>query len=159
MSVPPPKRWHTREDSGIRLDRELHWWHDDERVEHPKIIETFNTGLVPTDDGRFRLQVGEDWCFVQVEEAAYGVLAIDPSEDSVSLRLSDRTAERLVPATLAMDSSGVLLCQVKQGRAKARFTRDAQFALGSLIEKTSEGALLRVGDAWVALPALSWPEG
>ena len=44
----PPKKLHTREQSGIRLDRQLRWWHDDEPVEHPKIIEAFNRGLSPT---------------------------------------------------------------------------------------------------------------
>ena len=49
-----PKRWHTREDSGLVLDRELNWVHDGERITHPRIIEAFNAGLVPTDDGRDR---------------------------------------------------------------------------------------------------------
>ncbi|MGZ6140198.1 MAG: hypothetical protein ACXWLA_05970, partial [Myxococcaceae bacterium] len=55
-----PRRWHTREDSGLVLDRELNWVHDGERVTHPRIIEAFNAGLVPTDDGRFQLHIGQD---------------------------------------------------------------------------------------------------
>ena len=43
-------RWHTREDSGLRLDREQRWFHDDERIEHPKVIEAFNRGLRVEDD-------------------------------------------------------------------------------------------------------------
>ncbi len=131
---PEAKKWHTREDSGIRLDRSLRWWHDDQLVEHPRIIETFNQSLVPTDDGRFQLQIGKDWCFVAVEDAAYAVTAIDAMDDGgLSVRLSDRTAERLAPDTLQLGDDGVLQCRVKAGRARARFARDAQFELGSLL--------------------------
>ncbi len=151
MNGPPTgKRWHTREDSGIRLDREGRWWHDDELVEHSKIIEAFNTGLVPTEDGRFKLQFGWDWCFVEVEDAAYRVTAIDSRPDGVGLRLSDRTAEPLAPESLALDADGVLCCRVKQGRAKARFTRDAQFALGEFLEEENGQLVVRAGGR-------SWP--
>jgi hypothetical protein len=148
------KRWHTREDSGIRLDRQLRWWHDDEPVEHPRVIEAFNRGLKVTDDGKYRLEFGNDWCFVAVEDAAYGVTAIDVSDGDVpSVRLSDRTAEPLDVATLELGDDGVLTARVKGGRAKARFSRDAQFALGEMVEPTERGYVLRVGQRAVPLPA------
>jgi len=141
------KKWHTREESGIRLDRRLRWFHDDERVEHPRIIEAFNQGLKVAEDGRFKLEIGNDWCFVTVEDAAFEVVAVDVSADSrPSIRLSDRTAEWLDVATLALDAEGVLTVQVKSGRARARFSRDAQFALGNLLEPEGEGLVLRVGE-------------
>ena len=31
-----PRRWHTREDSGLVLDRQLAWFHDGERIAHPR---------------------------------------------------------------------------------------------------------------------------
>lgn len=152
----PPigKRWHTREDSGIRLDKGLRWWHDDEPIEHPKIIELFNTSLVLDDDGRYQLRVGQDWCFIQVEDAAYEVRTVDLTPDErVSVRLSDRTAEALDTATLAMEPDGVFSCRVKRGRAKARFSRDAQYQLGALLEEGEGGRLfLRTGEHRVALP-------
>jgi hypothetical protein len=149
------QRLHTREDSGIRLDHQLRWWHDDALVEHPNIIEAFNTGLEPTSDGRFRLSFGNDWCYVQVEDAAYQVTAVDETADqALSVRLSDRTAERLVPDTLRLED-GVLTCRVKGGRAKARFSRDAQYALGQYLEQgPGGGLLLRIGDRRLALPHL-----
>ena len=142
-----PKKWHTREASGIRLDRRLRWWHDGEPVEHPRIIETFNQGLKVTDDGRYKLEIGNDWCFVEVEDAAFEVVAIDHSDGSrLSVRLSDRTAEWLDLPSLALDEGGVLTVRVKAGRAKARFSRDAQFALGTMLEPEGERWVLRVGD-------------
>ena len=148
-------RLHTREDSGLRLDRHLRWWHDGELVEHPNIIRAFNAGLEPAEDGRFILRVGRDWCYVEVEDAAYAVTAVDLTEDSAafSVRLSDQTAERLDPSTLRLDD-GVLTCLVKHGRAKARFSRDAQYALGLCLEPAGPGVILRAGAAQLSVPNL-----
>ncbi|MBN9687863.1 MULTISPECIES: DUF1285 domain-containing protein [unclassified Corallococcus] len=151
---PPGKRWHTREDSGIRLDAALRWWHDDEPIEHPKIIELFNASLVLDDDGRYQLRIAPDWCYVQVEDAAYEVRTVDITPDErVSLRLSDRTAEALDLGSLQLTPDGVLTCRVKQGRAKARFSRDAQYQFGELLEESPEGHLvLRVGQRHWEVP-------
>ncbi|HEY1088373.1 MAG TPA: DUF1285 domain-containing protein [Archangium sp.] len=152
----PPfgKRWHTREDSGIRLDARLRWWHDDEPIEHPRIIELFNTSLVLDEQGRYQLQIGKDWCYVQVEDAAYEVRTVDVTPDErVFVRLSDRTAEALEPTTLAVAPDGVLSCRVKGGRAGARFSRDAQYQLGELLEQDEGGQLfLRAGQRRLAVP-------
>ncbi len=148
-------RWHTREDSGIRLDRQLRWWHDDEPIEHPKIVELFNQSLKPSGDGRFKLEVGADWCFVTVEDAAYQVTALDEHDGRLWLRLSDRTAEPLEPNTLAADAEGVVTATVKQGQARARFSRDAQFALGERLTPAAGGVRLQVGSAAVDVPTLA----
>jgi uncharacterized protein len=153
---PPPsgKRWHTREDSGIRLDASLRWWHDDEPIEHPRIIELFNASLVLDDEGRYQLRIGNDWCYVQVEDAAYEVRTVDVTPgERVSVRLSDRTAEALEPASLAVGADGVLTCRVKGGRARARFSRDAQYQLGELLEQDEGGRLyLRAGARRLEVP-------
>lgn len=141
-----PKKWHTREDSGLRLDREFRWWHDGELIEHPNIIEAFNRGVRAEDDGRVTLHFGGDWCFIEVEDAPYRVVAVDVSEgDRLSLRLSDRTAEWLEVPTLAVDDDGVLSVRVKAGKAKARFGRDAQFQLAQHLELDGAVVRLRTG--------------
>lgn len=156
-TVNPPvgKRWHTREDSGIELDAQLRWWHDGEPIEHPRIIEIFNTSLVPAEGGRFQLRVGQDWCFVQVADAAYEVRAVDAdAQGQLGLRLSDRSAELLVPSSLQADGEGRLSCQVKEGQARARFSREAQAQLGAFLEMSEEGQLvLNTGKACLPLPS------
>jgi uncharacterized protein len=148
-------RLHTREDSGLRLDRQLRWWHDGLLVEHPNIIRAFNTGLEPTDDGRFLLRFGRDWCYVEVEDAAYAVTGVDLTHDQAafSVRLSDLTEEPLDAATIRIED-GVLTCRVKQGRAKARFSRDAQFALGQHLEPDGASVILHAGAVEIPVPNL-----
>jgi uncharacterized protein len=155
---PPAKLWHTRERSGISLDREQRWWHDGEPVEHPRIIEAFNKGLKVQDDGRYKLEFGDDWCFVEVQGAAYRVLVLDEAEgDRLSIRLSDRTAEWLDVGSLVLDADGVLTAAVKGGRARARFSREAQFALGERVVSEGGAALVRIGGRSVPLPQAAWP--
>jgi uncharacterized protein len=138
-------RLHTREDSGIVLDREGRWRHDGEPIEHPRIIEAFNRGLEPTDDGRFILRFGRDWCFVQVEDCAYQAERLAFEGGTVTAWLSDATEEPLDLPSLCAAADGSLRCRVKRGRAWARFSRHAQFQLGDRAEADAEGFFLRVG--------------
>lgn len=148
---------HTREQSGLKLDRQMRWWHDGEPIEHPNIIETFNRGLKMGGDGRYRLEVGHDWCIVEVEGAGYRVTAVDLGEGMVSIRLSDRTAERLEVATLSLDGDGRLEARVKNGKARAVFSRDAQFQLATHLETTATGYALRLGNEALPVPRLGSP--
>ncbi len=145
-------RWHTREDSGLVLDRQLRWLHDGEFIAHPKIVELFNESLVPTDDGRFQLRIGQDWAYVTVEDAAYKVTGIDATQTQVFLRLSDKTGEALDVSTLGLESDGVLIARVKAGRAKARFSRQAQAALGALLQESADGLVLGLSGGPVRVP-------
>ena len=70
----------------------------------------------------------------------------------VYLRLSDRTGEALDPATLRLGEDGVLTARVKDGRAEARFSRDAQYALGQLLVPEGAGAVVVLPRARINLP-------
>ena len=156
----PSVRWHTREDSGLRIDRQQRWWHDDVRIEHPRIIEAFNRGLTVEPDGRFMLRLGNDWCFVQVEDCAFAVLAVDfsPAESRLSIRLTDRTAEWLDVETLSVDAEGVLVVQVKNRTTRARFSREAQFELASHAVIDGDRLSFQFGDTHftTSLPAAAF---
>jgi hypothetical protein len=80
------------------------------------------------------------------------VTGLDAGEDRVFLRLSDKTGEALEPSTLALGPDGVLIVRVKGGRAKARFSRAAQAALGALLEESPEGVTLALGTTRLPVP-------
>jgi len=134
-------RRHTREDSGIVLDREGRWLHDGEPVTHPKIVEAFNRGIERAPDGRYLLRFGDDWCYVHVEDAPLTVeVALPQDGRAVGLRFSNGASELLRPETLAL-REGVLYCRSEAG-LPARFSRSAQFALGSLLEEREGGGFV-----------------
>jgi hypothetical protein len=144
------KQWHTRENSGLRLDRRLTWLHDGEVIDHPNIVEAFNRGVRVLDDGRYQLHFGGDWCFIEVEDCAFAVVAVDVSEGNrLSVRLSDRTAEWLDVDSLALDDEGALTVRVKGGRAKARFSRAAQAQVAEFLQPAGDRLELVVnGQRW-----------
>ena len=133
-------RRHTREDSGLVLDREGRWFHDGEPVEHPRIIEAFNRGLERDEAGRYVLRFGDDWCLVTVEDAPLQVDGLVCAGDEIVVTLSSGLTERLRPQTLSV-RGGVLYCVAESGLT-ARFSRSAQFALGSLLEERPGGYVL-----------------
>lgn len=137
-------RLHTREDSGLVIDREGRWVHDDEPVENEKIAQAFSRGLARAPDGRFIVRFGDDWCFVTVEDAPLQVRAAvpDAAQRVVTLRLSNGSVEDLDPETLS-SREGVLYC-VAAGDLPARFGRSAQVALGPLLVETGDGIALRL---------------
>ncbi len=154
MAEPTTPRWHTREDSGLVLDRNVDWFHDGERIEHPNIVEAFNRGLTVTPEGQYRLDFGNDWCFVRVEGAAFKVVAVDASADErLSVRLSDRSAEWLDAQSLTVGADGVLEVAVKNGLARARFTREAQFQLAEHLVGPEVGQ----GNLSLQVGARTWP--
>ncbi|HEY3450062.1 MAG TPA: DUF1285 domain-containing protein [Myxococcales bacterium] len=136
-------RLHTREDSGLVLDREGRWFHDGVLVEHPKIVEAFNRGIERDEQGRYVLRFGGDWCFITVEDAPLQVETASPAGESVVLALSNGRTEPLRPETLAL-RGGVLYCAAESGLT-ARFGRSAQFSLGSLLEERPDGYVLVLG--------------
>lgn len=152
MAGEPKVRWHTREDSGLVIDRRGRWFHDGEPIEHPNIVEAFNRGLRVQPDGRVQLHFGHDWAFVQVEQCPFIVVAVDDADERLSIRLSDRTAEWLEPSTLSLDDEAVLVVRVKGGLSCARFSRDAQFQLAERFVQDGQRLSLRVGEALVPLP-------
>ena len=138
------KRWHTREDSGIRLDAEGGFWHDGERIENTNVSRAFHRGLERAPDGRWMVRFGWDWAYIQVDDAPYQVLGLSMDGARIQLRLDDETEEPLDPSTLATSDEGVLYAQVKQG-AEARLSRAAQGQLADALEERDGRLVLRLG--------------
>jgi uncharacterized protein len=129
------KRWHTREDSGIRLDAEGRFWHDGEPIENPNVGRAFHRGLVRAPDGRFMVRFGWDFAYVQVDDAPYQVLGISLTPDRITLRLDDETEEPLDPAEVTVSDQGVLYARIKDGGCEARFSRAAQGQIAPLLNE------------------------
>lgn len=139
---------HTRVRSGIRLDSEGQFWHDERRVTHPGILKSWHKGLERAPDGRYLIRFGHDWAYVRVDEAPFFVLRALPEEKRIRLRLSNEIEENLQGSSLGLSPEGVLYCRV-MGDHVAKFTRQAQADLGALLRQVGDRFVLaHAGQTW-----------
>ena len=141
-------------ETGLRLDREGRWWHEGQPVEHPRLAAALHRWLDRDDEGRYVLKLeGGRRAYVEVEDAPYVVrtLELDGPGRAVRiyLRLSDGSEEELDYASLRVGADNALYCGGVKGRFEARFSRQAYYLLGELIEETEGGFALRAaGELW-----------
>ena len=120
----------TRE-SDIRIDRDGHFWHDGQRIEHPGLARAFAHWIaVDPESGRYILKNEVDWCFIKVDDTPLVVRTLARGEaGELRLHLSDESSEPLDPASLRIGPDDVPYCRVRGGTLPARFSRAAAFAL------------------------------
>lgn len=144
----PPGR--TRE-STIRLRRDGQFEHEGAPVSHPAMAKAFARWLQRhPDDGRYILNNGYDWTYVEVEDVPYLVtrLVLDDLQAAnprAEIQLSDDSVESLRLETVTVDMAGAVYCQIKDGQYEARFTPHAQQQLAPLLAEQPEGIVLRLG--------------
>ena len=154
LRPPPPGR---SRESTLRLDREGRFWHDGRLVEHPGMARSFAAWMDRHPvDGRFILNNGYDWTYLEVEDAPCHVRTLHgrpasapaPSAPAPSgdghpeepwLELADGSQEPLDPSTIWEGAGGALYCLVRGRRFRARFSQAAQLALEPYLVETSEG--------------------
>jgi uncharacterized protein len=140
--------------SGLRLDREGRWWHQDELVAHAGLAAALNRWLDQLEDGRYVVRLdAERYAYVEVEDAPYQILTVGiertESGPRVHLQLSDGDEEELDYGSLRVGEAHALYCRVKDGRFAARFSRQAYYLLGELLEEGPDGFALRAaGQLW-----------
>jgi hypothetical protein len=140
-----------RRRSGLSIDDEGRLCVDGERISHARTLEVLWGSLARRHDGRYEVHVGRESAIVEVPFAPYAVRGLVPGPVGLDVLLSDGSREPLRPETLRVGRDGVLRCTVK-GDEPARFTRDAQVALGLRLEEDrwAPGGyrLLLGGRAW-----------
>lgn len=132
-------------ESSIRIDREGRFWHEGALVTHPGMQKAFARWIdLHPDDGRFILNNGYDWTYITVEDVPFLVRAARIEADGVRILLSDDQSEELDPQSLELGAQGALYVRVKLGRFGARFTPEAQTALGPLLTEVNGVIVLGV---------------
>lgn len=154
LDIQAEKLLKEQRESKLILNREGRWFHDGDPVEHERLAAALHTWIDrDAETGRYILRVGEQWCFIEVEDAPFVVTSItttkDGEEREISLRLTDGTKEKLAYDTLRQRPDNVLYCDVKGGKFKARFSRNAYFNLAELVElHDDEPRLPAAGRLW-----------
>ena len=135
-------------ESTIAIDKSGKFFHDGEPVEKRSMTVAFSKWLRRhPDDGRYILSNGYDWTYITVEDAPFTVVSLNLTYDghggvtSATVVLSDESEESLDAASLTVSEDDVVYVDVKSGAFEARFSPQAQSALGPLLHEGSGGKI------------------
>ena len=136
----------------LRIDRDGGWFHEDEEVTHEGILASLQAALEVDATGHF-IQIGPVRVPVEVADAPFSVVRLEPEGDGFTLTLNDLTREPLDPGSLRLEAGEVPYCRVKGGRFDARFSRAAAWQLLQHVEAGAAGApaTIQVGGRAYAL--------
>jgi hypothetical protein len=143
---------------GLVLHHDGSWTHEGQAVTHPRLRAAFDRSVrwLP-EERKYVVQLGRFRGEIEVEEAGFFVRQVDL--DTGSVCLSDRSSDRLEPASLRVSPrDGALVCTVKRdlhpAGLAARFLHAAQAELLQAVEEGPDGLGLRVAGILEPLPAL-----
>jgi hypothetical protein len=133
-------------ESRIRIDREGRFWHEGERVAHPRLEQALASWVdLDGETGRYILRNALDWCFVTVEETPLAVRAVRVTPSGFEVERSDGGSEPLALDTVRVTDDGRVYARVREKRLPARFDRGAAFALLEHAEEQGGAVFLRAG--------------
>lgn len=127
----------------IFVDREGKWFHKGTEMVRKEMIRFFSDHLEVDGLGRYVIHLGEERCYLEVEDTPFVVQRVQfqKTEESETflLSLNDDTREVLYPESLFVGDGNVLYCRVRKGRFVARFHRPAYYQLAEFVrEKDGE---------------------
>ena len=135
----------------IYIDKDGIWYFRGAEMERRDIVQYFYRYLRKDREGKYLVEIGDDRCYVDVEDAPYVIRSVSvgfsqsASQPYVELSLSDGSNEMLNLSTpLRIGNDHVLYCRVKRGEYEARFSRPAyyQFCEHIVYDSRSEKYLL-----------------
>lgn len=133
----------------IRINEHGVWLSNGEEITHVETLRGFKRHLKRDENGYF-IQIGVDSKRIEVEDTAYFVEQVFPSENQIKMRLSDETTEILDLKTLSYEPSR-LVCKIKDGKETARFLPHPYHELLLLCDSEDSKFILKVGNQKVTL--------
>lgn len=130
------------------------WTHRGQPFENERVIRLFSKSVKRTEGGTWILHIGRFIYPIEVEDVGFFVerVELDQASNQATITLSDLSQETLDPTTLSYDTPGHLYCTIKGGEHRARFLRQAYYALAEHVELDErEHLILTLGDARIDL--------
>jgi hypothetical protein len=133
------------ENSDIRIDKEGVWYYKGAHMFRKEILSVFFEHLKIDECGKYLIELGEERCYLDVEDTAFVVAAVyktklpDEGRFQIDVLLSDDSCEKLEMNSLYVGSDNVLYCRVKEGKFIARFSRSSYYQLAEFIEQSENG--------------------
>ncbi|MHB8138321.1 MAG: hypothetical protein ACYDGO_08030 [Smithellaceae bacterium] len=128
-------------ESDIKIDKDGIWFYRGAHMFRKDILCVFFENLNLDDCGRYFIKLNEEIYYLDVEDTAFVISAVNKTENSTSgheqieILLSDDSRETLDLTTLAVGKDNVMYCRIKDGEFTARFTRKSYYQLAEFIEQ------------------------
>jgi hypothetical protein len=131
------------EKRGLRpifINKEGRWFHQGLEMIRRDILLLFYQHLHRDGQGQYSIRLGEEECYIEVEDSAFVVSRVDleshgEGDTGFRLWLNDDSQETLDLDTLFVGKENVLYCRVKKGKFPARFQRQAYYQLADHVEE------------------------
>jgi hypothetical protein len=119
----------------IRIDKEGKWFYEGCEIVNPLVLRAFCDALEADEQGRHRIVIGDELCYIDVEDTPFVISAIrgDPSV-GLYVRLNTLQTYPLDPTKLCIGQDNILYITLPDGM-KVRFTRPAYYSLALLMEE------------------------
>ena len=124
----------------IRIDKDGVWYYKGAEMFRREIVNFFYQNLRQDETGRYLIELPNDRCYLEVEDAPFVVKSVQrsvaktDSRATIHLLLSDDTLEPLDPETLRIGNDNVIYCAIKNRSFEARFLRASYYQLAEDIE-------------------------
>jgi len=128
----------------IRIDKEGRWFYEKNEIINPLVLRSFCQALGKDEQGKYRIVMNSEICYVEVEDTPFVVSAIrgDP-QCGLFFRLNTMETFPLEPGQLCFGEENVLYTMLPDG-SKARFNRAAYYALALMMEEDDEGNIILI---------------
>lgn len=129
----------------IKIDKEGIWYYRGAHMFRKDILCLFFENLKIDECGKYRIELNEETCYLDVEDTAFVVTAVsrkreaNDTGDHIHIQLTDDSWEKLDLSTLSVGNDDVLYCSVKNKRFTARFSRKSYYQLAEFIEQEEKG--------------------
>lgn len=131
----------------IRIDREGTWFYEGQPIINPGVLQAFHQALQLCDDGRYRIVLDRELCYVEVEDTPFVAISLrGDNAAGFTLVLNSGAICALAPETLRIGADNVMYAQLSNGMP-IRLSRAVYHALGMTMEEGPDGGFtLAVGD-------------
>ena len=130
----------------IKIDKDGLWYYQGAHMFRKEILSVFFQCLRIDECGKYLIELGEDRCYLNVEDTAFVVAAVHKTKlpgnglEQIEIILNDDSCEELEINSLYTGRDNVLYCRVKEGRFTARFSRKSYYQIAEFIEQSENGA-------------------
>jgi hypothetical protein len=126
----------------IRIDKDGRWYYEGNEIINEHVLAAFCNALEKDNDGRYRIVIEQEVCYVEVEDTPFVVASIrGDTRKGLSVLLNTAAVHELDPATLSIGENNVLYCTLQDGM-RVRFSRAAYYLLAQMMEKDNKGNIV-----------------